>query len=176
MKVIFLDFDGVINNWDHFELVDYKNVKYLLEIIKETDAKVVVSSSKKYLFQINDKIDYRNTYYYEYIKLLEEYGVNIYDVTPYVEEKRELEILSYLNNNSNIEEYLILDDDDVYESLMEHTVFLDWYNGILEEHVNPSIEILNGNLGLYPSDFDFSESYEKRLIRINKYHNSREKV
>ena len=52
MKVIFLDFDGVINNWEYFEGIDY-NVKYLLEIINSTGAKVVATSSKKYQFQRN---------------------------------------------------------------------------------------------------------------------------
>ena len=61
VKIIFLDFDGVINNFNHFDGVDYNNVKYLLEIIKLTDAKIVVTSSNKYVFQRNNDIDYRNT-------------------------------------------------------------------------------------------------------------------
>ena len=53
MKVIFLDFDGVINNWNNDFIVDYDNVKYLLEIIRDTDAKIVATSSNKYSFQVN---------------------------------------------------------------------------------------------------------------------------
>ena len=33
MKVIFLDFDGVINNWDNFNGVDFKNVEKLLMLL-----------------------------------------------------------------------------------------------------------------------------------------------
>ena len=65
MKVIFLDFDGVINNWEHFEGVCFNNVKYLLQIIKSTGAKVVVTSSKKHTFQIDDSIDIIDTCYIE---------------------------------------------------------------------------------------------------------------
>ena len=61
MKVIFLDFDGVINNWKNFEGVDFNNVKYLLQIIKSTGAKVVASSSKKHTFQIDSSVNIIDT-------------------------------------------------------------------------------------------------------------------
>ena len=102
MKIIFLDFDGVINNFNHFDGVDYNNVKYLLEIIKLTDSKIVVTSSNKYVFQRNNYIDYKDTAFFEYIKSLNDYGVKIYDITPYVQGKRELEINNYLEKVRNI--------------------------------------------------------------------------
>ena len=170
MKVIFLDFDGVINNWNHFEGVDFKNVKFLLKIIEITGAKVVATSSKKYSFQRNPEIDYRQTSFYEIVRILHENGVIISDITPYVNANRELEIIEYLRYHPEIEQFLILDDDSVIKSLKEHQVFLDLYNGISEEHVIPSINILNGNLGFYPPNFDFNETLEERSIRINKYH------
>jgi len=176
MKVIFLDFDGVINNWDHFEGVDFDNVKYLLEIIKATDAKIVASSSKKHTFQIDSSIDMVDTCYYrDYVSILNDYGIEIFDVTPYVYESRELEIIKYLEMHPEIDEFLILDDDSVIKSLSEHQVFLDLYNGITSEHVKPSIDILNGNLGFYPPDFNFDESYEERLARIHEYHRVKKK-
>ena len=102
MKVIFLDFDGVINNWEYFEGVDYNNVKYLLEIIKSTGAKVVATSSKKYCFQKNLEIPYENTSFYKDIKTLKEYGINISDITPYIDGNRWLEINEYLKIHSEI--------------------------------------------------------------------------
>ena len=173
MKVIFLDFDGVINNWNHFEGVDYNNVKYLLEIIKSTDAKIVATTSNKYVFQKDPEIDYKNTVFFEYVKHLKEYGVEINDITPYMNSNRELEIDEYLKNHSEIEQFLILDDDVIVEKFKEHQVFLDLYNGICEEHIKPSIDILNGILGFYPPNFDFSETLEERNIRINKYHSKK---
>lgn len=170
MKVIFLDFDGVVNNWEHFEGVDYDNVKFLLQIIKLTDAKIVATSSNKYVFQRDSTVDYESTVFFEYVRLLCNYGVEIFDVTPYVKGKRELEINKYLRLHPEIEQFLILDDDLVIESLKEHQVFLDLYNGICEEHVNPSLNILNGRLGFYPKKFDFNETPEERFVRINNYH------
>ena len=50
---------------------------------------------------------------------------------------------------------------------------MDMYNGLREEHVKPSVDILNGKLGFYPLDFNFNESLEERMIRINKYHSKK---
>lgn len=173
MKIIFLDFDGVINNFNHFDGIDYNNVKYLLEIIKLTDAKIVVTSSNKYVFQRNNDIDYRNTTFFEYVKTLNDYGVEIFDVTPYAEGKRELEINMYLKVHPEIEQFLILDDEYVSDKFREHQVFLDLYNGICDEHVKPAVDILNGMLGFYPKDFDFNETIEERMVRINLYHSKK---
>lgn len=176
MKVIFLDFDGVINNWEHFEGVDFNNVKYLIEIINATGAKVVATSSKKHTFQIDSSINIMDTIYYrQYVKVLNNYGIEIFDVTPYACESRELEIIKYLEMHPEIEEFLILDDDYVIKSLLEHQVFLDLYNGITSLHLKPSIDILNGKLGFYPPGFNYDETCEERLIRIHEYHRIRKK-
>ena len=51
MKIIFLDFDGVINNWNKFDGIDEANVINLKEIIHATSAKIVVTSSKNIRFK-----------------------------------------------------------------------------------------------------------------------------
>lgn len=162
MKVIFLDFDGVINNINSNDLVDFENIKYLLEIIKITNAKIVATTSTKYSLQRKYKSDYKKTTFSKYVEKLKKYNIEIYDITPYINENRELEIKEYLKNHSEIEEFLILDDDYIIESLKEHQVFLNFYKGITIEHVNPSLNILNGNLKFYY--FNFNENLEKRLI------------
>ena len=83
---------------------------------------------------------------------------------------REKEIIKYLEEHSEIEEFLILDDDYVINSLKEHQVFLDLYRGITQEHVEPSINILNGRLGFYPPEFNFDETPIQRNNRINQYY------
>lgn len=169
MKVIFLDFDGVINNWNHFEGVDINNVLPLLKIIELTGAKIVATTSNKYYFQVyGNKIE--DSKYFSYMDALNEMGIDILDITPYVDGNREAEIIKYLELHPEIEEFLILDDDSVMKKLMNHQVFLDLYNGITEEHIDPSVDILNGNLGFYPPDFNFDETFEERNIRINQYH------
>lgn len=169
MKVIFLDFDGVINNWNNFDGVDINNVLPLIEIIRLTGAKVVATSSNKYSFQVNG-VNYADSRYYYYVSELKKLGIDIFDVTPYVDGNREKEIIKYLGEHPEIDEFLILDDDYVIDSLKEHQVFLDLYAGITKEHINPSIDILNGKLGFYPKMFDFNETQAQRMIRINNYY------
>ena len=170
MKVIFLDFDGVINNWEHFDGVDYNNVKFLLQIIDITGAEIVATSSTKYSFQREFGIKYEDSSFYEYVNILKNFGINIYNITPYVKGNRELEINEYLKLHPDVEQFLILDDEFVSESFKEHQVFLDLYKGICEDHVSPSVNILNGNLGFYPPNFDFNETLEERNTRTNEYY------
>ncbi|MBQ2872847.1 MAG: hypothetical protein IJE89_02490 [Bacilli bacterium] len=169
MKVIFLDFDGVVNNWNNFDGVDINNVLPLLEIVKMTGAKIVATSSNKYSFQVNG-VKYDDSRYSYYVSELKKLGIDIFDVTPYLEGNREKEIAKYLEEHPEIEDFLILDDDYVINSLKKHQVFLDLYMGITKEHVEPSVRILNGKLGFYPPDFNFDETLEERNIRINQYH------
>lgn len=51
MKYIFLDFDGVINNWYQMEGVSLENAKILKQIIDLTNASVIATTSNKYSFQ-----------------------------------------------------------------------------------------------------------------------------
>lgn len=99
MKVIFLDFDGVINNWTNLDIVDKNNVINLLKIINITGAKIVATTSNKYSFQAYG-IEYEHTGYYNYVKILKKYGIEIFDVTPLVSKKRELEIKNTSRNRT----------------------------------------------------------------------------
>lgn len=170
MKVIFLDFDGVINNFSNDALVDENNVRVLREIIKLSGAGVVVTSSNKYTIQCNKYAVYSDTIFAKYINLLYKYGVSVMEVTPFVQGNRSLEIKEYLDIHE-VSEYVILDDDIIGDEFINHQVYLDLQRGLLEEHIKPAIDILNGKLGFYPKDYDRSESNEKRLIRANLYHN-----
>lgn len=172
MKVIFLDFDGVINNWYEFEGVSLENAKILRQIIMRTDAKIVVTSSNKYSLQRNNNSSYlTSNFYRKYVKPLNEFGIEIYDLTPCIQYNRTLEIKKYLDEHE-VEAYVIIDDDLIGEELQSHQVFLDLYKGLQLEHINPIMEILNGRLGFYPSDFNLKESPEEKLVRISKYYHS----
>ena len=170
MKVIFLDFDGVINDWYTFNSVNEKCLDILKLIVEETSSKIVITSSNKYSFQRRNNNLHDTLCYKLYIKSLINHGLQIYDFTPCILENRELEIMEYLKLHPEIKEFLILDDDYIFKELLNHEVFIDLYKGLDEEHIIPSLNILNGMLGFYPKDFDIDESYEKRLIRINNYY------
>lgn len=69
MKVIFLDFDGVINNWYHFDGVAIENAMILKQILLRADAKIVATTSNKYGLQRNRVVDYYSSnYYIKYVK------------------------------------------------------------------------------------------------------------
>ena len=171
MKVIFLDFDGVINNWNHFNGVDFENAQILKAIINLTNAKVVATTSNKYSLQGGGSIDYYSSIYYNnYVKYLNELGIEIYDITPFVNKDRTLEIKKNLMKH-DIKQYVIIDDEVIGEELQDHQVFLDLYKGLQKEHVLPTLKILNGQLGFYPPDYNREETAEELVYRINKYYN-----
>ena len=171
MKYIFLDFDGVINNWDHFEGVATNNAMILKKIVDISQAKVVVTTSNKYELQRYNNVDYyKSNLYNTYIKPLNDLGIKIYDLTPMVDSDKTLEIKKYIEDHE-IEQYVILDDELIGKELQEHQVIVELYRGLQEEHIIPTINILNGILGLYPSDYDRNETPEEWLYRINEYHN-----
>ena len=75
MKCIFLDFDGVINNWYHFDGVSIENAMILKKIIELSDAKIIATTSNKYSLQRTDKVEYyKSKFYNDYVKCLNELG------------------------------------------------------------------------------------------------------
>ena len=114
--------------------------EYLKKAVDETGAKVVLSSSWRYT---------RNALALK--ELLANYGIYITDSTPVVEHKRGLEIRKWLENNNNVEDFVILDDEvfDSYDSaLTEKLVKMskeketDIGEGLLPENVEKIIERL----------------------------------
>ena len=115
MKCIFLDFDGVINNWYHFDGVSIENAMILKKIIELSDAKIIATTSNKYSLQRLDKVDYyKSIFYNNYVKFLNELGIQIHDLTPFVDTNRTLEIKKYIEEHQ-IEQYVILDDELIEE-------------------------------------------------------------
>lgn len=136
MKVIFIDFDGVINTLqDKYDLAINgiseetakkritKRLEILADACKENDAKVVIESAYK------EKIDPETLesnveWIQEYLNVLKENGIEVIGRTPCLEEFREdykelppiwkeFEILEYLKRHSEIDHYCVIDDDDL---------------------------------------------------------------
>ena len=150
-NIIFLDIDGVLNYLNYFikmknTRVNYNKVFYnnnyyatflinlldidqnklylLKEIIRETNSKVVISSS------------WRNLKIYP---LVEDYlikmGIPVIGTTPYINSKRGLEIKTYLKEHK-VDNYIILDDDifpDFDEELLSHLIHTNFYNNGLDD-------------------------------------------
>lgn len=156
-KILFLDIDGVLVNENHIlemyeiekkegtnisldkygHIFDPICVEFLKRIVKETEAKIVISST----WRLNGIISLKRMFKYRNIDL------HILDITPCLESRiRGDEISEWLDNKKNIDSYVILDDeDDMGEKHKNNIVVTDPYNGITEIEMNKCIKILNKN-------------------------------
>ena len=145
MKVIFLDMDGVLNSDEYFDKikgldikgiendVDIEKVKLLKEAVNATGAKIVVTASARYA--LVGKL---------LIQLLREQQIFV-DLTPYINNKRGIEIKQWLSEHPETEDFVILDDE-----------IFDSYD---DELMKKLIKISNGNgmnfgEGLKPKDIE----------------------
>jgi len=133
MKIIFLDIDGVLNNY--YTLGEGANwdpdlVKILNRIIKETKAEIVLSSTWRQITQYCDII--KNDMKIKYI-----------GETPKLWEKRGVEIQTWLDENPGVEKFVILDDDSDMVHLMPHLLQTDGEFGLTNEIADEAIKRLN---------------------------------
>lgn len=149
-KIIFLDVDGVLNSakfdrWlqDHhmkqyygYELLDQNAILNLQDIVFVTGANIVLSSSWRLSNSCSERLRQQ----------LLPYGLQFIDKTVCLrQEDRGEEIKEWLSRHPEVSYFVILDDDDDFkdEELKKHFVQTTFDSGLLEEHVNKAIEILN---------------------------------
>lgn len=162
MKIIFLDFDGVLNSIDWceknagvigFSEINPDKVKLLKEIVDRTGAKLVLSSTWRHLLGKNSSE--ADAMYQYLIDQLGEYELGIYDHTPYIHGCRPREINAWLESHTKIDDarFVSLDDDFVKSEYDEYgigeclvsTSFWEKDGGIRREHVEIAVELLNAN-------------------------------
>ena len=148
MKVIFLDFNGVLDTWFEMDKINYDNLQRLKWIVRETEAKVVLTTSNKRSFVTSGVM---NPIMVMLTTRLMEEGIDVIGVTPNAD-TREHEIMLYLYEHPEIENYVIIDDDYDMEELADHLVKLPCQNigqeqlGLQKEHAEKAIKILGKNL------------------------------
>lgn len=156
MKIIFLDIDGVMND---FEIIkkSVRGVKtnsnnppliYLTssigdafisrlnKLVKSTGADVVVSSTWRKWYTLERM--------QQAFKIMGFEGT-IVGVTPILETRRGFEIEDWIKSNENsfkVEKFVILDDDNDMEHLMDRLVLTSMFSGLTDEHVVRAIEML----------------------------------
>lgn len=158
-KIIFLDIDGVLNSVDYYEQVKdckgYKEinpekVKLLKEIVERTGAKIVLSSTWRDLSRRKCEPDH--SLYTYLIDTLREYGLEIIEHTPYIEEDRPKEIKAWLDKQSDKGTRFVSLDDDFpkykYDeagigTCLVKTSFYEKDGGLKREHVEKAVGILN---------------------------------
>ena len=158
MKILFLDFDGVITTYDSKWCIDTKKLLLVNDIVSQTDAKIVVTSSWKYYN--NDVVSFKESIYnkktdkcsplcyktiYENEAIFERFIDQIYDITDNNGSWRGDEVERWINaHEDEIESYVILDDDsDFHEDQLFHFVQTDMFEGLTEREVKMCISVLN---------------------------------
>jgi hypothetical protein len=158
MKIIFLDVDGVLNRLDNasfgyrpdagYDLsgdwppgpLDVDKIDLLNKFIKDTGAKVVLISSWRHVKKLYDKIS-------KYIDIFDVTGTDkIYDVPGelFFYEFREGQIVKWLTEHKNIENYVIFDDNYILgtDKLRKHFVQTNLYEGLQKEDIKKAKKIL----------------------------------
>jgi hypothetical protein len=154
MKIIFLDFDGVLNSNEFnkkanlsgtldmsnvswwVEMVDPIAVARLNTIIEKTDAKVVVSSS----WRLYNSVEMLT-------EILHHVGFKgeIIDLTPKrYDSRRGKEIKKFLETTPiKVDKFVVIDDDEDIWPFELKTVQTDIKYGLLDDHVDQAIKMLN---------------------------------
>ena len=154
-KVIFLDVDGVLNcqttkaSVGPWIGIDSKKVKLLKQIVDETGARIVLSSSWKSGWFKGDKAAQDREARYLDNKLRRE-GLHITDKTFDKGLDRGVGITNYVEGHS-VDRFVILDDEVFdYEEcrITDKLVKTEFYaddGGLGESHVSRAIELLNSD-------------------------------
>lgn len=148
MKIIFLDVDGVLNSLELVYLrdadsgnhplhdIDDRNVKFLNLVVQESGAKIVISSSWRKLYRLE-----------EIAAMLKEKGLVgddvVIDRTISGSGYRGEEIQEWLDRHPEVSHYVILDDDsDMLPSQVKHFVKTPRLSGLGLPHVMRAAQIL----------------------------------
>ena len=151
MNIIFLDIDGVLNTLHFFQHscktqqgiykeIDVNRVLLLQKIVKDNDAKIVLSSTWRALEHGAGKAHYQ-----QLIELFKQYDLEIFSKTPIINYNRPTEIKAWLAQYKNIEDvyWITIDDDFSDDQYSEHgigghllkTSFYDKNGGLQPEHI-----------------------------------------
>lgn len=155
MKLIFLDIDGVLNTNYTEELtptaaifVEDSKIKILKQIIDETDAKVVLSSTWRWgwMHLEEGKESVLSEDFILLERKLREFNIELFDRTPYFGWGRDRgeEIKAYLDNRDDVEGYVIIDDMSSIRlrPCDSHLLQTSEWEGLQEEHVEVAKRIM----------------------------------
>lgn len=141
MKAIFLDVDGVLNNYDMlrrngFDYIDPELVARVGMVVDKTGADIVLSSTWR--IQKGDR------------RLVEEalgaVGMSLLDSTPELDGPRADEIRAWLDANPGVVRFAILDDDEDAGFGFEGSFFqTDPEVGLTLDIARATVDYLNGS-------------------------------
>lgn len=168
MKVIFLDFDGVLNctksisrapfpapSYIWYVGLDSDKMRNLAKIVQETNAKIVLTTTWRnhYTIGVYKQEDPVGKYVNNKFRKVE---LKIYDkIEPGKRFDRGKGAKIWLEQHPEVTDFVILDDEEMgyyndYDLFDPHFVKTLWDgHGLTENCANAAIRILNGELGSY---------------------------
>ena len=159
MKVLFLDIDGVLNNWPtnkrwseqgkYILQIDEECIARVNRIVKETTCKVVISSIWRHNKRDFPTLEDLAAYFKKFGATFD-----LFDETP--RDKNEIrgkEIQMWLDKNPGVESIVILDDDGGMGLFIPYWVKTSMETGITEGHVNQAVLLLSMPLAARPLQY-----------------------
>lgn len=154
MKVIFLDIDGVLNfnssaarTPSGYLGIAEPCVKKLKKIVDATGAKIVLTSTWKEWWSINDDLKTIDGIYME--KKLVRHGLHIMTKTEDMTFNRGEGIRKWLESKPHVSHWVVLDDivfkDFEQFGILSNLVLTNPEQGLTDDDVEKAIEILGGN-------------------------------
>lgn len=169
MKIVFLDFDGVLNSRKYFnslankeederlvlvttdQQLDPKAVELVNQLVERTGAQVVISSSWRILHALDEETNTGKIERPSLNTILKNAGARFKAVgtTPRTYEDRGIEIQLYLDylksKGEEVEAFVILDDDSDMAHFLntKHFVKTAFEYGFTEFHLEEAIKALN---------------------------------
>lgn len=149
-SVLFLEVDGVLNNWDCANGLDGGMLELVRHIIRETGCKIVLSSCWRK---------------YERLRSRVEAELPIHDVTPElgVPHTRGHEIAEWIFRNNFAGRFTILDDNTWKGPLSECLLRTDTNIGLTADIAAEAIRRLNNSQGMSPCIAYYSEKLAEEL-------------
>ncbi len=152
MKIIFLDFDGVLNSEKYVNsckhygvIIDPAKMKLIKKLVDRTGAEIVLTTSwRDHWSPLSDECDETGRRINE---IFGEYGLRILDKTPDMNFRREREIEAWLGMHPNVKSYVVFDDMFLDEIGFLNGHFVKTCNtcdGLEEHDIVKAAKILNG--------------------------------
>lgn len=149
MKVLFLDFDGVLNCDKYFAegeidmpFFDERCMKNLTRIIKETGAKIVLSTTwREYWEKSESECKVQGL---EINRIFDSYGLKITDKTDDVcFYDRGAEIALWMMEREDVTGFAVLDDMQIEGIPPRHVIKTDGKTGLTPDDAERAISVLN---------------------------------
>ena len=147
LRIIFLDFDGVMNNagsLDKIDPLDSKAIQLLNDLVNATDACIVISSS----WRIGNTLHWSQLMMaragFKFPEKIIGATMEISDKTNggiWVSKTRGQEIALWLEQVS-VDSFVIFDDESDMDPVTDHLVKTTFETGLLEEHIERAKKLL----------------------------------